>query len=133
MRGSVLAILCGEILGREGKGWSPLGATAKLTLTYSRPQPLWHGDQQIPVRKQEGAVELWWLSGRLPLMGSAPGALLLWLQCFSIFLLLQCCLRELLGAAATWLVHPANSAIKRCLWQRPPWRRGLATEPGAGA
>lgn len=72
---SVPAALCGEILGRERRGWSTLGATAKLMPTSGRPQPLRLGGQRVPVRKQAGAVELWWYSGNLPLKGSsAPGA-----------------------------------------------------------
>lgn len=58
--------------------------------------------------------------------------LCLWLRVFGSCLLLQRCLRELLGAVATWLVYPAKRVIERCLWNHPPWRRGLATELGAG-
>lgn len=110
--GSVRAALRGEILERERRGWSILGAVAKLVSTAGRPQPLRLGGPAGPCEEAgrccramvtfrqftpEGLLCFW-----NPFAG--------WLRGFGSRLLLQHCLRELLGAVATWLGKPCKSS-----------------------
>lgn len=110
--GSVRAALRGEILERERRGWSILGAVAKLVSTAGRPQPLRLGGPAGPCEEAGRCCRAMVMfrqftpEGLLCFWNPFAG----WLRGFGSRLLLQHCLRELLGAVATWLGKPCKSS-----------------------